>query len=89
MSLFTAVLEFRGGTYIAQVKAANIKKAVERYANELLVVTAIGTMPTRRRLANELSKEEPVPLKSVENVWCCSAIVTGDFALLNIIRTVE
>jgi hypothetical protein len=87
MALFTVVLEFDGGTFIAQVRAASVKKAVAKYSTALLSNDTIGKVPTRRRLAKSLSKEELVPVETVTNVWCCSASAGNKFALLNFIRT--
>ena len=87
MALFTVVLEFDGGTFIAQVKAANVKKAVATYANDLLNNKTIGKFPTRRRLSAGLLEEDPIAIETVTNVWCCSTLVNNKLALLNFIRT--
>jgi hypothetical protein len=89
MPLFTAVLEFDGGTFIAQVKAPSVTKAVAKYVAELVNNDTIGKASIRQRLSQNLSEEKPVAIETVCNVWCCTTSVGSKFALLNIIRTTD
>lgn len=89
MALFTAVLELAGGTYISQVHAATVHDALAEYSAQLLTNDAVGTMTMREALANALTADTPIEITGVKNVWCCSALVAQESALLNIIRTAE
>ena len=89
MPLFTFVLEFAGGTYISQLRAHSVARAVTLYTSELVRNKAVSTLSVRKRLADALSAERPLAVDSVRNVWCCSTSVGGKFALLNVVATME
>jgi hypothetical protein len=87
MPLFTFVLEFDGGTHISQFRATSVVRAVEEYGAQLLRDKAVAKLPVRRRLREALSAENPVAIKGVRNVWCCSASIGEKLALLNVVAT--
>jgi hypothetical protein len=87
MPLFTFVLEFDGGTYIAQFRAASLDRAVKEYAPHLLRNKGVASRAVRERLSEALSADNPVSIKGVRNVWCCSASVGKKLALLNVVVT--
>jgi len=87
MALFTLILEFDGGTYISQFRAASVARAVARYPSYLLCNKAVSSLGVRRRLADALSAENPVAIEGVRNVWCCSASTGKGLALLSIVAT--
>ena len=61
MALFTVVLEFDGGTYISQVRAASAHLAAIKHVALLASNKTIG--PTRKRLAVRLAGDKPVGIK--------------------------
>jgi len=87
MPLFTFVLEFDGGTHISQFRATSLFRAVEEYGAQLLRDKAVAKLPVRRRLSEALSAGNPVAIKGVRNVWCCSASIGKKLALLNVVAT--
>jgi len=87
MPLFTFVLEFDGGTHISQFRAASVVRAVHEYGGQLLRDKAAAKMPTRRRLSEAFSAENPVAIKGARNVWCCSASIGKKLAILNVVAT--
>jgi len=87
MPLFTFVLEFNGGTHISQFRANSVFRAVEEYGAQLLRDKAIAKLPVRKRLSESFSVENPVAIKGVRNVWCCSASIGKKLAVLNIVAT--
>ena len=87
MALFTVVLEFDGGTYVSQFKAASASAAAVKHAAHLISFNAMSTPSNRKRLADRLSLEQPVAIQGIRNVWCCSASVGRKFALVNIVAT--
>ena len=87
MALFTVVLEFGGGTYISQFKAASAHAAAAKHAAHVISVKGMSTPSDRKRLADLLSIEQPIAIQGVRNVWCCSATVGRKFALVNIVAT--
>lgn len=88
MATFTIILDFKGGTYIAQVKAHNAQQACLKWAaqikpNEIANLGAIG----KTQLQKELSEDKPVLLTGLVNVWCMTAYVRNSPALINIVQT--
>lgn len=87
MPLFTLFLEFDGGTYISQFRAASVQDAIAQYSPHVVGNKAISASSLRKRLAESLSAEKPVAIHGVRNVWCCSVSVGKKFALLNVVTT--
>jgi len=87
MALFTFILEFDGGTYFSQFRAASVRGAVSQHASHVVRNRAVAVASVRRRLADGLSPEKPGALDGARNVWCCSTSVGKKFALLNIVAT--
>lgn len=87
MFLYTIILEFRGGTYISQVRAISEKTAVDQWAQSLDENVSEVALADRKKLSAEFEIEDPVPLNGTTNAWCTSALVNNDLALLNIIKT--
>jgi hypothetical protein len=87
MALFTMVLEFGGGTYVSQFKAASAHAAAVKHAAHLTTIKGMGTPSDRKRLAERLSLEQPIAIQGIRNVWCCSTSVGRRFALVNIVAT--
>lgn len=89
MALFTVLLEFNGGTYLSQLRAASAHKVAAKHAARLIDNKAVGTLATRRRLAQRLAADNPVAIEGVRNVWCSHASVGKKSALVNIVGTAE
>ena len=83
-------MEYAGGTYISQVKASSSKSACVKWAKGLnpSEVEGLGEK-SKELLVAEMEEEEPVPLKGILNVWCASARIRGNFALINLVQKVE
>ncbi|MCA9623018.1 MAG: hypothetical protein KC731_28560, partial [Myxococcales bacterium] len=90
MPTFTIVLDYRGGTYVSQVRARSAVAAVAAWARGLGEdgVPFIGPA-TAAQIATDLQDSDLVPLSGVVSVWATSFIARGKFALLNVIQTEE
>ena len=86
--LFTIVLDHRGGTYMAQVRAVSPASALKVWARRLpsQCVPGIGEA-TAAALAERLREDPPVALDGLINAWCAGSVVRGAYALINIILT--
>ncbi len=80
MAKFTIILEFAGGTYIRQVKAATAKGALKKVAAE---------RHGKAALFRALAEDKPVAIEGIDNCWCFSTEYRSKLALVNIIETVE
>ena len=88
--LFTIVLDHRGGTYLAQVRAASPASALTVWARQLPAQCVPGIREaTAAALAKRLREHPPVALDGLVNAWCTGSTVRGAFALVNIILTRE
>lgn len=85
--LYTFVLEFRGGTYIAQVIADSPVDAFPRWVETHTDDELMEWDVTRTQLLSLIGDEEIVTLSNVQNVWCVCGNIDDSFVLLNIIET--
>ncbi len=90
MALFTVNFQFGGTTAVAQVKAASPQQAAGKWIAGLNAATIPG-LGTKGKtvLAGQIRAHEPLPVRSVENVWCVSVPVSGLLALVYLTQTVE
>jgi hypothetical protein len=92
MALYTIILEYRGGTYISQVRAGSPRAAAKQWAHTLDIgvvkhLGAKGKQQIIRSLENdEYCLHEPVALTGLVGVWCIGMPIPG--GLVNIVATV-
>jgi hypothetical protein len=91
MALFTIILEYRGGTYIAQVAARGPRQALARWARDVSPKT-VAVLGARAKAALVSALVEhggrgnpPTPIEGLPNVWCAGFPIPG--GLVNIIKT--
>ena len=78
MPNFTLILEFRGGTYIRQVRAASPQGALRKVAS---------STDAKTEVFRALAHEKVIAIDGIANCWCLCATHRGKFALLNIVET--
>jgi hypothetical protein len=81
-------MEFRGGTYVSQVKADSLINAIIEWANSLEVDEIQYLGPTgKAEIIGMMKEAEPALLKGLTNVWFeCFPIKQG-VARMNIVKT--
>jgi hypothetical protein len=88
---FTFITDFRGGTYISQVKANDVDAAVITWVKQLKV--GKNSKHLREKTIAQIYQEakeqdhRPNALEGVKNVWCTSFATKTGFLLLNIVQT--
>ena len=90
MALYTFVMEYLGGTYMAQVRARSVAQACVKWARSLEVAEIHGLGPRgHEELVAQMTEriDDLVPLDGLENAWCHGALLRGRSALINIIQT--
>jgi hypothetical protein len=88
MSLFTIVLDYRGGTYIHQVRAASALTACRKWARELSVADIYNLGRTGKEdMVTQLENDKAIPLEDAKNAWCFCVTARGKLALINVIKT--
>jgi len=102
MSLYTIMMEYRGGTYISQIKADDQTQALQQWSRDF-DAEGIGDISEAERnhfagklfekLYGELYEENPedtqTPLQGVRSVWCADANVFDDFVIIHTVKTVS
>lgn len=93
MNIYTVIMEFRGGTYISQVRAENTPQAVEIWAKELNTDTVqyLGDK-NKNQLINDLPvviETELSEIDTVKNVWLILYQFTTGIAYVHFIKTAD
>lgn len=86
-TLFTFVLEYRGGTYISQVSEVSLAGAMARWANTRTDRDLTTWKLARKQLAELVEGDIPVMVDGCQGVWCLSNSSKEGLMLLNIIAT--
>lgn len=90
MALYTFILEYRGGTYISQVRSQSPKPAVKKWLKSLVNDSTLKlSAKTKIALESELIDEVPTPLDDISKTWCIFASVQRKLALVNFVQTHE
>jgi hypothetical protein len=89
INLYSIILDFRGGTYVAQAIHASPEEAVAAWAAAISDEDALSWNLDKSELLQMVSRDNPVALRGCESVWCLSGNVGGHFALVNVIQTVR
>jgi hypothetical protein len=88
--LHTIFLEYRGGTYISQVRSVGPSEAVRHWADTLSDDDLKGWNLRREELLSVIQSGNLVPLSDRINVWCVSGIGENDEQLIvNVVTTAE
>jgi hypothetical protein len=92
MGLFTFVFEYKGGTYIDQKSADDVKSALINWAKDLNTSKIDGfNSAEKTELLNELNNldSELVSLDGLVNTWCQDVFIGDKMYLINIIQTIS
>ncbi|SHN45348.1 hypothetical protein [Chitinophaga sp. CF418] len=90
MDTYTFITEFRGGTYISQVKAVNVSAAIGSWSKSL-DLTQIKFLGEKGKLElqTKFNDESPTKVKGVENVWFFCLRIKPGLLIVNVIKTAE
>lgn len=88
MKKFTFISEYKGGTYISQFEGNSLSDTLVKWADNLN--SSIYLQKDIIMLQKEVKVVDyfPVPIESIDNVWCGTFLSEESFLLLNIIETV-
>jgi|SRR5712672_932541 len=85
-SLYTVILEYRGGTYISQVRSESPEAAVKKWSTTISDQNLRMWGLDRAELVL-LSNDNPLPLENCLNIWCLTGSAKNHLMLLNLIAT--
>ncbi len=90
MPLYTFFLDYRGGTYLSQIRASSPSKATKVWTKKLdhAAIQGMGDK-SKERLIQELHDEVPIAIDGLEKTWCCTALVQGHLVLIHLVETAE
>lgn len=89
MHLYTILLDYAGGTYVAQTRATDEQAAVRAWQDKLRVSRIADAVSEEVAAAFDEATDSPVPLNGLAGVWCVSASATQGLALVNIVKTAK
>lgn len=88
MALYTFFLEYRGGTYISQVRAASPSSALKSWARKLGNIDVWGLGPkSKSEMIEKLQLDAPTAIEGIQSTWCCTAFLRNHLAVIHFIQT--
>lgn len=87
MHLYTIMLDYSGGTYVAQTRATGENAALRDWISSLRSDRLADAVSEEVAAAFEETDASLVPLDGLTGVWCGSASAIQGLALVNVIRT--
>jgi hypothetical protein len=88
MPFYTFIMEYKGGIYVSQIEADSNKTALIKWAKQLEVSEIYGfELNNKEELISEMRDEQPVLLDGLTNVWCVSALISDESALIHFVQT--
>ena len=86
-TLYTIVLAYKGGTYIAQVSGESPAKALPKWLSEARDEQWAKWGISRDELTTITKTNDPIAVSGCQGVWCLSGSAKNGLALINIIAT--
>jgi hypothetical protein len=88
MELYTFIMEFRGGTYISQVRAEHLYDSLKLWGKQLKPkdIQHLGEKGKNELLA-ELNDEELTKVSTMKNVWYFGLSIKKGYIAVNVIKT--
>ena len=87
-NVYTFLLEYKGGTYLSQIKAESPQNALTKWSESLSVTEIKGLgEKTKEQLIKDTKLEEPCLIEGMSNVWCATFVLANNLALLHYVQT--
>jgi hypothetical protein len=90
MALWTVIADYRGGTYISQLRATGVTQALKQWAKSFPQIKGsfVGAK-TRQKLMGAVrdNEEKPVPIEAVRNVWYWSHSALHRRFVVHLVKT--
>ena len=88
MPLYTFIMDFQGGTYVAQIRASSPRSACVKWAENLETNEIHGLGEKGKSvLIEEMKGESPIAIDGITNTWFASASIRGKSAYINLVLT--
>lgn len=88
MNKYTFIMDFRGGTYISQVNAKNLKEGINIWSLNLDTkpIKYFGNV-AKNELIEQVLDETPTLLETLSNIWYLGFLLNGIYTPVHVIRT--
>jgi hypothetical protein len=87
--LFTILVDYRGGTYIAQLQDRHARAAIAQWS-KCVKDSDLEAWGLTRDAVDRVAEETLISIEGLTNVWCMSTTTAGDhLLLLNIVGTLS
>lgn len=88
-SRYTFILDYLGGTYLAQVEAENIQQATHTWVESLNIdeIKDFTKQDQDKIIEKGFVDEEPTPINGMQNVWCFLINTGKGTGLVNFVKT--
>jgi|SRR5690242_14027680 len=88
--LYTVFLEYRGGTYISQVRGSSPSAGLSEWSGQLSEKDLMEWRLDRGQLAKIVAAGDVVPLQDRVSAWCLSGVDDHDEqVLISIVATAD
>ena len=89
MNIYTFLLNFRGGTYVSQVRSNSLRSSLLDWSKNIDVtqIQYLGEKTKKELQHVILLEEDPIQLAGLQNVWCVHLMISVGSMLLNIVQT--
>ena len=90
MATYTFITDFRGGTYICQKNADDLRSACTLWREEIAsggYVQHLNVKAFVKAFDADIDELPPVPLDEVKNVWLFQLLLGDDMLDLHIVQT--
>jgi hypothetical protein len=90
VKLFTFVVDYQGGTYIAQDRGIDVIAAAQGWSRALERLGDIQlTSEDRRLLEKDLVSDGASPISDTDNVWCLTSGLRDQLVMVHAVLTAE
>lgn len=89
MSLYTMIIDYRGGTYVTQAESDSLEHAPIACVQGLDTGAMGGHVKEQDKasILSALQEERVIPLADTTNCWCCSVDVHDHLMLMTLVLT--
>jgi hypothetical protein len=90
LALFTFLMEFKGGTYLSQVRAPSPDAALKKWVRGLEAKKIEGmTVAIKRQFVGWLPEAKPVAVEGLKSTWCSGFLSRSSSALGHFFETID
>ena len=88
-SLYTFIMHYLGGTYIAQAEAETKEQAIRVWLKNLDIkqIEGFSKRDKEKAILNDFINDDPALIMGTTNVWCIGILTRKGYAIVNFVKT--